>query len=200
MIAASPIFAVPVSITQYVVFCLMALGFFFALARAFWRKSSETGVTTSSGSKLGIVLQMVGFGIVGFGIIRIALTPVSPLALLETATIVALMGGAIGLFVTSSRALGRNWSLVARTRADHELIRSGPYARVRHPIYLAMLLFLVALAIGLGHWGQLIIALPIFLIGTKIRTDAEDRLLEQGFGDAFRQYRNSTPALFPKIV
>jgi len=200
MIAASPIFSVPVSITQFVAFWLMSLGFFFSLARAFLRKSRETGATTCSGSRLGILLQMAGFAIVGFGVIRVALTAVSALALLETAIVVALMGGAIGLFVTSSRALGRNWSLVARTRADHELIRSGPYARVRHPIYLAMLLFLVALAIGLGHWGQLIIGLPIFLVGTKIRTDAEDRLLEQGFGDAFRQYRNSTPALFPKIV
>jgi protein-S-isoprenylcysteine O-methyltransferase Ste14 len=143
---------------------------------------------------------MVGFAIVGFGVIRVSLAPLGPLALLETAVVVALMGGAIGLFVTSSRALGRNWSLVARTRSDHELIRSGPYARVRHPIYLAMLLFLVALATGLGHWGQMLIALPLFLIGTRIRTDAEDRLLEQGFGDAFRQYRNTTPALFPKIV
>ena len=193
-------FAVPVSLTQFIAFWVMAVGFFLSLAQAFWRKSSETGSKTSSSSRLGILLQVAGFAIVGFGVIRVALGPLSPLALLETAAIIALMGGAIGLFVTSSRALGRNWSLVARTRTDHELIRSGPYARVRHPIYLAMLLFLVALAIGLGHWGQLIIGLPIFLVGTKIRTDAEDRLLEQGFGDAFRQYRNSTPALFPKIV
>ena len=193
-------FAVPVSLTQFVAFWLMAAGFFVSLARAFWRKSSETGATTSSGSRLGIVLQMVGFAIVGFGVIRIALGPASALALLETAVVVALMGSAIALFVTSSRALGRNWSLVARTRSDHELIRSGPYARVRHPIYLAMLLFLIALAIGLGHWGQLLIAAPIFLAGTKIRTDAEDRLLEQSFGDAFRQYRSGTPAIFPKIV
>ena len=183
-------FAVPVSLTQFVAFLLMALGFFVALARAFWRKSAETGATTSSGSRIGILLQMVGFGIVGFGVIRVSLAPVSAVALLATAVVVALMGSAIGLFAASSRELGRNWSLVARMR---------PYARVRHPIYLAMLLFLVALAIGLGHWGQLVLAIPLFLVGTKIRTDAEDRLLERGFGDAFRQYRSTTPALFPKI-
>ncbi|NUR45418.1 MAG: isoprenylcysteine carboxylmethyltransferase family protein [Sphingomonas sp.] len=192
-------FAVPVSLTQFIAFCVTALGFFASIALAFWRKSSETGATTSSSSRVGILLQMVGFAIVGFGVIRVALDPLSPFALLETATVIALMGGAIALFVTSSRALGRNWSLVARTRTDHELIRSGPYARVRHPIYLAMLLFLIALAIGLGHWGQLLIAVPLFLIGTRIRTNAEDHLLEQSFGDAFRQYRDTTPALLPKI-
>ena len=193
-------FAVPVSLTQFVAFCLMALGFFLSMARAFWRKPAETGATTSAGSRLGILLQMVGFAIVSFGVIRVALGPASPLALLETVVVVALMAGAIGLFVASSSALGRNWSLVARTRTDHELIRSGPYARVRHPIYLAMLLFLVALAIGLGHWGQLLLASPLFLAGTRIRTDAEDRLLEQSFGETFRQYRNATPAIFPRIV
>ena len=193
-------FAVPVSLTQFVAFCLMALGFFLSMARAFWRKRPETGATTSARSRLGILLQMVGFAIVSFGVIRVALGPASPLALLETVVVVALMAGAIGLFVASSSALGRNWSLVARTRTDHELIRSGPYARVRHPIYLAMLLFLVALAIGLGHWGQLLLASPLFLAGTRIRTDAEDRLLEQSFGDAFRQYRTATPAIFPRIV
>ena len=192
-------FAVPVSLTQFVAFCLMALGFFLSMARAFWRKPAETGATTSARSRLGILLQMVGFAIVSFGVIRVALGPASPLALLETVVVVALMAGAIGLFVASSSALGRNWSLVARTRTDHELIRSGPYARVRHPIYLAMLLFLVALAIGLGHWGQLLLASPLFLAGTRIRTDAEDRLLEQSFGDAFRRYRDTTPALLPKI-
>jgi len=194
------VFAVPVSLTQFVAFCLMALGFFLSMARAFWRKPAETGATTSAGSRLGILLQMVGFAIVSFGVIRVALGPASALALLETAVVVGLMAGAIGLFVASSSALGRNWSLVARTRTDHELIRSGPYARVRHPIYLAMLLFLVALAIGLGHWGQLLLASPLFLAGTKIRTDAEDRLLEQSFGETFRQYRTATPAIFPRIV
>ena len=109
------------------------------------------------------------------------------------------MGGAIGLFAASSRELGRNWSLVARMRSDHELVRTGPYSRVRHPIYLGMLLFLLALAIALGHWAQLVIALPLFVAGTAMRTSAEDSLLEQSFGSDFRDYRTSTPALIPRL-
>jgi protein-S-isoprenylcysteine O-methyltransferase Ste14 len=110
-----------------------------------------------------------------------------------------LMVGATWLFAASSSALGRNWSIVARMRSDHELIRSGPYARVRHPIYLGLLLFLLALAVAFGHWPQLIIAVPLYLAGTRIRTDVEDRLLEQTFGESFREYRNSTPALLPRF-
>ena len=192
-------FEVPVSFAQFAAFWLLALVYFASIARAFWRKAPETGATSQSSSRLGIVLQAVGIGIAGFGRIRVTHDVSSPAALLETGAVILLMGAAIALFVTSSRALGRNWSLIARTRSDHELIRSGPYARVRHPIYLAMLLFLLALAIAMGHFGQLLLAIPLFLVGTKIRTDAEDRLLEQGFGDDFRQYRSVTPAIFPKI-
>ena len=194
------VFAVPVSLPQFAAFWLLSIVFFLSIARAFWRKSPETAAATSSGSRAGILLQMAGFAITGFGFIRIAVAPLSAITSLQTLVVIALMGSAIALFVTSSNALGRNWSLVARTRSDHELVRTGPYARVRHPIYLAMLLFLLALSIALGHWGQLLLGMPIFLVGTKIRIDAEDRLLEQSFGDAFRQYRDATPALFPKIV
>ena len=84
-------------------------------------------------------------------------------------------------------------------RSDHELVRTGPYARVRHPIYLGMLLFLLALAVALGHYLQLVVAIPVFLIGTAIRARLEDGLLEQQFGEAFHNYRSSTPALIPKL-
>jgi protein-S-isoprenylcysteine O-methyltransferase Ste14 len=62
-----------------------------------------------------------------------------------------------------------------------------------------MLLFLLALAVALGHYAQLLVAIPVFLIGTTIRTRIEDGLLEQSFGDAFRDYRSSTPALIPRL-
>ena len=109
------------------------------------------------------------------------------------------MLSAIALFAASSSALGPNWSLVARTRRDHHLVQRGPYARVRHPIYLGMFLFLLSLAVALGHWLQFVTGFPLFLAGTAIRTRVEDQLLEQAFGDAFRDYRNSTPALLPRL-
>jgi protein-S-isoprenylcysteine O-methyltransferase Ste14 len=84
-------------------------------------------------------------------------------------------------------------------RTDHQLIRTGPYARVRHPIYLGMLLFLLGLAVGLGHWLQLVVAVPLFLIGTAIRTRLEDQLLDAQFGQDFRDYAKSTPSLIPRL-
>ena len=123
----------------------------------------------------------------------------SPVSIVGALAVFLLMGGTLYLFVASSNALGKNWSLEARMRTDHQLIRSGPYARIRHPIYLGMLLFLLGLAVALGHWFQLIVALPLFIVGTSIRTRSEDQLLEEQFGQEFTDYARSTPSLIPRL-
>jgi protein-S-isoprenylcysteine O-methyltransferase Ste14 len=190
---------VPVSTTQFWAFWALSLVFFYFLIRAASRRTSERGAKNDNRSRLGIFLQSVGIGLAGIGPTKPTLPPFSEAALAGTAAVIVLMGGAVALFAASSRALGRNWSIIARTRTDHQLVRSGPYARVRHPIYLGMLLFLLGLAVAVGHWVQLLVAVPTFLIGTAIRIRIEDQLLEQSFGDAFRKYRSTTPALLPRI-
>src|SRR3954468_14446284 len=182
---------VPISFAQFWAFTASGLLFFVFLIRAASRRTAEPGSKRDRRSQLGIILQSVGIAFAGFGLVRPTLAPLSAAGLAGTAAVLLLMGGAIALFAASSRELGRNWSLVARTRTDHELVRTGPYSRVRHPIYLGLLLFLLALAVALGHWMQLIVALPVFFIGTSIRTRVEDGLLEETFGDVFRDYRNS---------
>jgi protein-S-isoprenylcysteine O-methyltransferase Ste14 len=192
-------FAVPVSLVQVWAFTASGLGFFLFLVQTAAGRTTESGSKRDRRSQLGIIIQAIGFGFASFGPVKPILSSLSPLSIASTAVVLALTGGTIALFATSARELGKNWSLVARTRSDHELVRTGPYAHIRHPIYLGMLLFLFALAIGLGHWAQLIIALPLFLAGTAIRTRVEDGLLEQRFGDEFRHYRQSTPALIPRL-
>jgi len=191
--------AVPVGILQLWAFSGSGLLFFVLLLQRLSRRRPEAGAKRDRRSQLGIAIQSLGIAIVALGPVRPTLAPLSVPVIVGTAAVLVLMGGAIGLFAASSRELGRNWSLVARMRDDHQLVRTGPYARVRHPIYLGMLLFLLAFAVGLGHWAQLVIALPVFLAGTAIRTRLEDGLLEQQFGEEFRDYRRATPALIPRI-
>ena len=193
------LFAVPVSLLQVWAFTASGVVFFVFLLRALWGRGRELGAKLDRRSQVGIAIQSIGIGFAALGAVRPILSPLSPSSIAGTVGVLTLMGGAIGLFASSSRELGRNWSIVARMRTDHQLVRTGPYARVRHPIYLGMLFFLLAFAVGLGHWAQLSIALPFFFIGTAIRTRVEDGLLERQFGDSFREYRSSTPALFPKL-
>ena len=112
----------------------------------------------------------------------------SPLALGEALIIGLLMATAIGLFVSASRTMGQNWSLVARTRSDHELVTSGPFAYVRHPIYVALFLFMVAISIALGHSERLLFAVPIYALGTWFRIVREERLLRDMFGADYDAY------------
>lgn len=191
-------FAVPVSPLQVWAFTASGLLFFAFLLYRLLGRSRETGARRDRRSQLGIIIQGIGIGVAALGPVKPVIPLLSLASLAGTVAVLLLTGGAIGLFAASSHELGRNWSLVARMRSDHALVRTGPYAHVRHPIYLGMLLFLLAFAVGIGHWAQLLVALPVFLIGTTIRTRVEDGLLEQQFGDAFREYRRSTPALFPK--
>ena len=191
--------AFPVSLVQFWLFLALSLVFFAFLIRAAMRKGNEPAGQRDNRSRLGIILQSIGIGLAGFGPTLPILPPDHPAAIAGSIGVVAFMGGAIALFAASSRALGKNWSVVARTRGDHELVRHGPYAYIRHPIYLGMLMFLLGLAVAVGHLVQLVVAVPVFLIGTVIRTRIEDRLLEERFGPAFRDYASSTPALVPRL-
>ena len=190
---------ISVSLMQFWLFLGLSVVFFAFLIRASMHKGSDAGSKRDNRSRLGIILQSIGIGLAGFGPTLPILSPTDPAAIAGSIGVLVCIGESIALFATSSRALGKNWSVVARTLDDHELVRRGPYAYVRHPIYLGMLLFLLGLAAALGHLVQLVIAVPVFLTGTLIRTRIEDGLLEAQFGDAFRDYARSTPALIPKL-
>jgi protein-S-isoprenylcysteine O-methyltransferase Ste14 len=96
--------------------------------------------------------------------------------------------------------MGRNWSVVARTRSDHELVTTGPFAWLRHPIYTALALLLIALSIAYGNAARLILALPIYALGTWLRIAEEERLLRDAFGAAYDAYaarvRRFVPGVF----
>jgi protein-S-isoprenylcysteine O-methyltransferase Ste14 len=105
---------------------------------------------------------------------------------------------ALGLaFSVVARAwLGGNWSGMVTLKQDHELIRSGPYRLVRHPIYTGLLLAVLGSAIALGEWRGLI-ALALITASFLRKIVIEERFLTQQFGAVYAQYRTATPALVP---
>ena len=101
---------------------------------------------------------------------------------------------------TGTRALGRQWRLDAGLNSDHELVQSGPYRVVRHPIYTSM--FSMLLGTGLLLATPLLLLLPSILllaIGTEIRVRIEDQLLASRFGDQFQDYRRRVSAYIPYL-
>ncbi len=115
--------------------------------------------------------------------------------------VVALtIGGSVGLFRWASKTMGANWAIVAQVREGHELITSGPFALVRNPIYLGMFLFLLSLAAATGHEAALPFAVPVFIIGTLMRTSREEKLLRATFGNAYDDYARRVKRFIPGLV
>ncbi|HKZ31034.1 MAG TPA: isoprenylcysteine carboxylmethyltransferase family protein [Vicinamibacteria bacterium] len=95
------------------------------------------------------------------------------------------------------RVLGRHWSLQARLLPGHRLVREGPYAHVRHPIYAAMLGLLVGTGLNATPWLVHAPAAALYIAGTQLRLRTEEGLLLREFGDEFVRYVAEVPALWP---
>lgn len=94
--------------------------------------------------------------------------------------------------------LGRNWSGTVTVKQGHELIRSGPYARVRHPIYTGLLLALAGTALARGNLaGVLAWVIAYAALWRKLRL--EERWMAETFGAAYERYRREVPALWPRV-
>jgi protein-S-isoprenylcysteine O-methyltransferase Ste14 len=194
--------AQPTSQTALAVMAAGLLGFLVALVsvRTGQRRDGERGGKRARASILGIAIQMLGFVAVGTGPIVATLPPGSLLAIEEALAVLVLMAVTIGLFYTASRAMGRNWSLVARTRADHGLVTSGPFAAIRHPIYVALFTFMLAMAVAFGHWRGLLIGVPLYWLGTWMRVSQEEKLLRAQFGTAYDAYAARVKRFVPGVI
>ena len=160
----------------------------------------ETGSNRSRLSMLGIAIQIAGFFAVGFGDVTIAYAATSAPALEQAGITLLLVAITCGLFAASKRALGRNWSIVARTRAEHELVTWGPFAYVRHPIYSALFVWMLAMAVAFGHAWGMILGVPLYWIGTILRIHEEERLLRAQFGADYEAYATRVKRFVPGII
>lgn len=104
------------------------------------------------------------------------------------------------LFAVWARVhLGTNWSGRVSLKENHELIRTGPYRFVRHPIYTGLLLAIFGTALAVGEWrGLLATALMFVSYWRKLRV--EEALMRATFGDDYRRYCEHTAALIPYVI
>jgi protein-S-isoprenylcysteine O-methyltransferase Ste14 len=93
--------------------------------------------------------------------------------------------------------LGRNWGIPMSLKEGHELITSGPYRFVRHPIYTGILLALLGSGLADGKMWLLgfFVSCPFFVFSAR----TEERLMTQRFPDQYPEYKNGTSALIPFV-
>ena len=147
-------------------------------------------------SRWGIGLVMVGYTF-AFAYVRPAHGYSKSTAELIASMI--LVPPSVALAWMAARELGKQWRFQAAISEGHDLITTGPYRFVRHPIYASMLMMLVATMLAWTWWPMALIGMVFFVIGTEIRVRAEEKLLTYHFGDAYRSYRRQTRAYIPFV-
>jgi protein-S-isoprenylcysteine O-methyltransferase Ste14 len=104
----------------------------------------------------------------------------------------------VSFAIWARRHLGENWSATVTLKKGHELIRTGPYRRIRHPIYSGMLLGIAGVALGLGEIRGLV-AFVIAMISFYFKARKEERFLSDEFGPAFAAHARSTGMFLPRL-
>jgi protein-S-isoprenylcysteine O-methyltransferase Ste14 len=104
------------------------------------------------------------------------------------------------LFAVWARVyLGQNWSSAVTIKEDHELVQTGPYGLVRHPIYTGILTGILGSAIAIGEVRGLVSVL-LFLASFWIKLKLEERWMRETFGAKYDEYARRVRALVPFVV
>lgn len=118
----------------------------------------------------------------------------------QVTTMTGLAIACLGLWIAiwARRALGRNWSASVVVKYDHELVTSGPYAWVRHPIYTGFELMFLGSALVLGTRAAFI-GFVLTLLSCWLKLRQEDAVMRKQFPDAYPAYQTRTKRLIPFI-
>jgi protein-S-isoprenylcysteine O-methyltransferase Ste14 len=129
--------------------------------------------------------------------------PGAPLYALNTSLLMGLMGFVlcalgIGLAILGRAYLGPSWGTATSTKESPELVTTGPYTLVRHPIYGGMLLAVLGSAVG----QSLLWLLPLIAYGPQFIRSArrEEELLIQRFPERYAAYMKRTRMLLPFVL
>jgi protein-S-isoprenylcysteine O-methyltransferase Ste14 len=109
----------------------------------------------------------------------------------------ALVIGGVAFSLWAIATLGRHYDLVIEVHTDHELVRVGPYAITRHPVYTGLAVHFVGACLATGNIlliaGTLAVTFPALLA----RGRAEEALLREHFGADYDAYAREVPMLVP---
>jgi protein-S-isoprenylcysteine O-methyltransferase Ste14 len=110
----------------------------------------------------------------------------------------ALCAAGVLFAIWARRTIGRDWSAEVQIKEGHQLIRSGPYAHIRHPIYTGLLLATLGTALLIGE-NRGLLAVAMFLVGFTRKARKEESFLAAEFGPAFEDHRRHTGFFLPRF-
>jgi protein-S-isoprenylcysteine O-methyltransferase Ste14 len=168
---------------------------------AAWLRTKQTQERAPFGSRLLYAVPVVAaFYLlfndnIRFGWFDLRIVPPNPV--LEVVA-VALTALGIAFAIWARFYLGQNWSSAVSIKVGHQLIRTGPYAWVRHPIYFGLLLATVGTALARREPRGLL-AFGLLWLGLWIKSRMEEQFMLKTFGSEYEEYSRATGALIPKL-
>lgn len=157
--------------------------------------SGQKKAVRATSSLIGIVFVGLGFAcvwafIVPEGFHKSAASLMASMIIGPPSVVLAWM---------ATRQLDKQWRFEAALSEDHELITTGPYRWLRHPIYASLFGMLLEAGLAKAWWPLLVAGVVFYVIGTEIRVRAEEGLLTARFGDRYTQYKARTKAYIPFV-
>ncbi|HTV48073.1 MAG TPA: isoprenylcysteine carboxylmethyltransferase family protein [Phycisphaerae bacterium] len=114
---------------------------------------------------------------------------------------IALCAGGLAIAVWARIVLGRNWSGTPTIKENHELIQSGPYAIVRHPIYFGLIIAFLGTALATIPTPAGVLDMAVVIVALFIKSRMEEKLMMQQFPEAYPQYKQRvTGGLLPFVL
>jgi protein-S-isoprenylcysteine O-methyltransferase Ste14 len=110
-----------------------------------------------------------------------------------------VFAAAIWMIYRAHLDLGRSFSTTLVIRPQHELVTSGIYRYIRHPIYAAFMLWALAQAILLPNWFVGIGAPIVLVTLLSIRVPREEQMMIDAFGESYRTYMKTTARFIPGV-
>ena len=140
-----------------------------------------------------------------FGLFLVSLSVFSGNSESSRALLLALSGSLLALaganLVLRSRTeLGPAWSFLPEADRDADLVTTGPYRLVRHPIYLGLTLLAMGQALAFGSWPALLVVPSAIVPSFVWRARAEEVLLGRIFGERYAAYRRRTKMIIPHLL
>jgi protein-S-isoprenylcysteine O-methyltransferase Ste14 len=170
-----------------------------------WLISSVTSKPTLRRQSTGSRIVQACLTIAAFFLLFDSDLAIGPLGwrFVAKSAVVSWIGAAItvsGILVAlwARFLLGRNWSANVTIKRDHQLIRTGPYALVRHPIYSGFSLAILGTAIAFGEIRDLI-ALVLAVTGWRLKLVVEEQFMMEQFGAEYVDYKRHVKALVPFV-
>lgn len=113
--------------------------------------------------------------------------------------VLIIFGLNIGLFILAHRDLGENWSMILEIKKGHNLVRTGIYTKIRHPMYAHFWIWVIAQGIVLANGLVLVFGTAAWGLLYFLRVPSEEEMLIPEFGDEYREYMKNTGRVIPKF-